>query len=56
MAGERGAAYVVGIFDTKGDELRYVAGLIREAGLRVMTVDIGTRSQTRRRWRRASRR
>jgi uncharacterized protein (UPF0261 family) len=47
MAGERGAAYVVGTFDTKGDELRYVAGLIREAGLPVMTVDVGTRSETR---------
>ena len=39
-----GAAYVVGTFDTKGDELRYVAGLIRDAGLSVVTVDVGTRS------------
>ena len=44
MAGERAAAYVVGTFDTKRDELHYVAGLIREAGLRVVTVDVGTRS------------
>lgn len=41
---EGGAAYVVGTFDTKGDELRYVAGLIRAAGLRVVTVDVGTKS------------
>ena len=47
MAGERAAAYVVGTFDTKRDELHYVAGLIREAGLRVVTVDVGTRSDER---------
>jgi uncharacterized protein (UPF0261 family) len=41
---ERGAAYVIGTFDTKGDELRYVAGLIREAGVPVLTVDVGTKS------------
>jgi len=41
---ERGAAYVVGTFDTKGHELRYVAGLIREAGVPVVTVDVGTKS------------
>lgn len=41
---EGGAAYVVGTFDTKGDELRYVAGLVREAGLPVTTVDVGTKS------------
>ncbi|NMO90250.1 Tm-1-like ATP-binding domain-containing protein [Actinomycetospora sp. TBRC 11914] len=35
-------AYVVGTFDTKGDELRYVAGLIRDAGHEVTTVDVGT--------------
>lgn len=46
MAEEGGAAYVVGTFDTKGDELRYVAGLIRDAGVRVVTVDVGTRSDT----------
>lgn len=37
-----GSAYVVGTFDTKGDELRYVAGLIREAGVPVRTVDLAT--------------
>jgi uncharacterized protein (UPF0261 family) len=42
---ESGAAYVVGTFDTKGDELRYVAGLIREAGVPVVTVDVGTKSE-----------
>jgi uncharacterized protein (UPF0261 family) len=35
-------AYVVGTFDTKGDELRYVAELIRGAGHEVTTVDVGT--------------
>jgi uncharacterized protein (UPF0261 family) len=47
MAEERGAAYVVGTFDTKHDELHYVAGLIRETGLRVVTLDVGTRSHER---------
>ena len=37
-----GLAYVVGTFDTKGRELAYVAGLAREAGARVVTVDVST--------------
>jgi uncharacterized protein (UPF0261 family) len=37
-----GSVYVVGTFDTKGDELRYVAGLVSSAGLPVTTVDLGT--------------
>lgn len=37
-------AYVVGTFDTKGDEHHYVAGLIRAAGVPTITVDVGTRS------------
>ncbi|OSZ73102.1 Tm-1-like ATP-binding domain-containing protein [Hydrogenophaga sp. IBVHS1] len=37
-------AWVVGTFDTKAAELNYLAGLLRAAGLRVVTVDIGTRS------------
>jgi uncharacterized protein (UPF0261 family) len=37
-------AWVVGTFDTKAAELDYLAGLLRAAGLRVVTVDIGTRS------------
>lgn len=37
-----GSAYVVGTFDTKGDELRYVAELIRETGTAVRTVDLAT--------------
>ncbi|MDD7941071.1 Tm-1-like ATP-binding domain-containing protein [Actinomycetospora lutea] len=41
MAGA-GRAYVVGTFDTKGEELRYVAGLLRDAGHAVTTVDVGT--------------
>ena len=45
MARARRAAYVVGTFDTKGDELRYVAELIRTAGVPVVTVDVGTLSQ-----------
>jgi uncharacterized protein (UPF0261 family) len=36
------SVYVVGTFDTKGDELRYVAGLIASAGAPVVTVDVGT--------------
>ena len=35
-------AYVVGTFDTKGVELRYVAGLLVAAGLGVVTVDVST--------------
>ena len=38
-----GAAYVVGTFDTKAEELRYVAALLHAAGLRVVTVDVGTK-------------
>jgi uncharacterized protein (UPF0261 family) len=38
------SAWVVGTYDTKADELDYLAGLLRAAGLRVTTVDIGTRS------------
>ncbi|GAA4798758.1 Tm-1-like ATP-binding domain-containing protein [Actinomycetospora chlora] len=40
--GSTGRAYVVGTFDTKGEELRYVAGLLRDAGHAVTTVDVGT--------------
>lgn len=36
-------AWVVGTFDTKAEELHYLAGLLRAAGVRVVTVDIGTR-------------
>lgn len=39
------AAWVVGTFDTKADELNYMASLLRAAGVGVVTVDIGTRSQ-----------
>ncbi|GAA5156699.1 Tm-1-like ATP-binding domain-containing protein [Pseudonocardia eucalypti] len=34
--------YVVGTFDTKGAELRYVAELLRAAGVPVTTVDLST--------------
>lgn len=37
------SAYIVGTFDTKAEELRYVAGLLRQAGLVAITVDVGTR-------------
>jgi uncharacterized protein (UPF0261 family) len=40
----RNTAYVVGTFDTKGDELRYVGDLLRAAGCKVALVDVGTRS------------
>lgn len=36
------AAYVVGTYDTKAEELRYVASLLRAEGLRTFTVDVGT--------------
>lgn len=35
-------AAVAGTFDTKGDELSYIAGLIRSADLAVSTIDLGT--------------
>lgn len=46
QAVKRGApvAWVVGTFDTKAAELNYLAGLLRAAGVRTVTVDIGTRS------------
>lgn len=34
--------YVVGTFDTKAEELTYVAQLVRAAGVAVTTVDVGT--------------
>jgi uncharacterized protein (UPF0261 family) len=37
-----GSAYVVGTFDTKAEELRYVAALLRDAGLAPVTVDVST--------------
>jgi uncharacterized protein (UPF0261 family) len=37
-----GSVYVVGTFDTKGQELRYVAGLVAAAGVPAVTVDLGT--------------
>lgn len=37
-------AWVVGTFDTKAAELDYLAGLLRAVDVRVVTVDIGTRS------------
>ncbi len=39
-----GTAYVVGTFDTKAEELRYVAELLRAAGVRAVTVDVGTKT------------
>jgi uncharacterized protein (UPF0261 family) len=44
MRVEAATAWVVGTFDTKAAELLYIAGLLRAAGLRTVTVDIGTRS------------
>ncbi|GLS14084.1 Tm-1-like ATP-binding domain-containing protein [Hydrogenophaga electricum] len=37
-------AWVVGTFDTKAAELHYVADCLRAAGVRAVTVDIGTRA------------
>lgn len=39
----RPSLWVVGTFDTKADELLYLATLLREAGVSVLTVDISTR-------------
>ena len=39
-----GAVLVVGTFDTKNAELRYVSDMIAASGIRVVTVDVGTRS------------
>ncbi len=36
--------YVVGTHDTKGEELDYLAGLVRARGVSVATVDVGTRA------------
>ncbi len=38
-------AYVAGTFDTKAAELRYIADLLRAAGLDVRTVDLGTQGE-----------
>ncbi|SMH55930.1 Tm-1-like ATP-binding domain-containing protein [Mesorhizobium australicum] len=35
--------HVVGTYDTKGEELAYLAGLIRAQGLAVAEIDVGTR-------------
>lgn len=37
-----GKVYVVGTFDTKAEELLYVAELVRATGMAVTTVDVGT--------------
>lgn len=37
-------AWVVGTFDTKADEVLYLAGLLRATGVNVLTVDVGTRT------------
>jgi uncharacterized protein (UPF0261 family) len=39
-----GRAYVVGTYDTKGAELRYVAELARAAGAQVLSVDVSTQN------------
>ncbi|MBN9408282.1 MAG: Tm-1-like ATP-binding domain-containing protein [Burkholderiales bacterium] len=38
-------AWVVGTFDTKAEELLYIAGLLRAAGVDAVTVDVGTLSR-----------
>ena len=37
-------AYVVGTFDTKSAELRYIADRLAAAGVPVLRVDVGTQS------------
>lgn len=36
-------AYVVGTFDTKAEELRYVGALLNDAGVETVLVDVGTK-------------
>ena len=36
------AAYVVGSFDTKGEELNFIAAQVRAQGMRAVTVDVST--------------
>ncbi|MBO6540565.1 MAG: Tm-1-like ATP-binding domain-containing protein [Rhizobiaceae bacterium] len=38
-----GRVYVVGTADTKGEEMAFLAGVIRAAGRSVVTIDVGTR-------------
>src|SRR5215218_8397770 len=40
-----GRIYVAGTCDTKGDELRYVKGLIEAAGVPALLVDLGTKGE-----------
>ena len=37
-----GAAWVIGTFDTKGEELHFIAQRLREQGVTVMTADVAT--------------
>src|SRR5688572_16775699 len=37
--------WVVGTWDTKAEELAYLAGLLKDRGVRVLTVDVGTGSK-----------
>lgn len=41
------AVWVVGTWDTKAEELAYMADILRTRGVRVLTVDVGTRSECR---------
>lgn len=36
--------YAIATMDTKGDEIAYVAGMMRSAGVQVRTVDVGTKA------------
>ena len=36
------AAYIVGSFDTKGEELNFIAARVRDQGVAVVTVDVST--------------
>jgi len=39
-----GEVWVVGTWDTKSEELSYIAAILRARGLRAVTVDVGTRT------------
>lgn len=47
MSAPAGRIWVVGTFDTKADELFYLAELIRAAGVSVTTIDVSTRNHAR---------
>ncbi|WP_230531262.1 Tm-1-like ATP-binding domain-containing protein [Microvirga roseola] len=46
ISSDKGKAYIVGTFDTKAEELRYIAALLQGAGVATVLVDVGTSSSS----------